>query len=178
MDPNVWGDQYWAFLFSTALGYPRNPGIDIQHNYFRFFHNLYHVLPCESCRYNYQNHLRKLPLNFHLNSRLSLLNWVLMLHNEVNRTLGKPKITAEQAIQKYLNINLEEHPEMYTMYRELDKSANPVESVVSHVNVPVTGDHIYEGFQDDSKNFFSLEMLIIVGLLAFVLKDRIIGFIR
>ena len=30
MEPNMWGPIYWAFLFSTVLGYPLEPGIDIQ----------------------------------------------------------------------------------------------------------------------------------------------------
>jgi len=152
MDPKVWGKQYWGFLFSTALGYPRNPDIDTQHNYFRHYFNLANVLPCESCQYNYENHLRKLPLNFHLHSRMALLNWVLMLHNEVNRTIGKPPITAVQAIQKYLNINLNEYPEVYNDCREVDRMVKSSGSETAHELVKVTGDNIYENFEDQNQN--------------------------
>lgn len=153
MDPKIWGKQYWGFLFSTALGYPRNPDIDTQHNYFRHYFNLANVLPCKRCQHNYENHLRKLPLNFHLHSRIALLNWVLLLHNEVNNTLGKPPITAVQAIQKYLNINLDEYPEIYNDCSEVDSMLD----VNTHKLVKVVGDNIYENFEDENQNHIVIE---------------------
>lgn len=102
MEPNMWGPIYWSFLFSTVLGYPLEPGIDIQSAYYRFFRLLEQVLPCGVCKANYAEHFRNIPLNFYLYSRKALMEWVLILYNEVNRSLGKPPLTLEQAIQKYL----------------------------------------------------------------------------
>lgn len=102
MEPNMWGPIYWSFLFSTVLGYPLEPGIDIQSAYYRFFRLLEQVLPCGICKANYAEHFRNIPLNFYLYSRKALMEWVLILHNEVNRSLGKPPLMLEQAIHKYL----------------------------------------------------------------------------
>lgn len=102
MEPNMWGPIYWSFLFSTVLGYPLEPGIDVQSAYYRFFRLLEWVLPCGVCKANYAEHFRNIPLNFYLYSRKALMEWVLILHNEVNRSIGKPPLTLEQAIQKYL----------------------------------------------------------------------------
>lgn len=102
MEPNMWGPIYWSFLFSTVLGYPLEPGIDVQSAYYRFFRLLEWVLPCGVCKANYAEHFRNIPLNFYLYSRKALMEWVLILHNEVNRSLGKPPLTLEQAIHKYL----------------------------------------------------------------------------
>lgn len=148
MNPKYWGKKYWGFLFATALGYPRNPDIDTQHNYSRFFFDIKYVLPCESCKYNYENHYRKLPINFYLQNRVALLNWVLMLHNEVNRTLNKPPISAIQAISKYLNINMNNHPEVYADCIKIDNRHNPVREEL----VQITGDVKYQ-YSDDQVGY-------------------------
>ena len=105
MDPKIWGKCFWTTLFSIALGYPINPTIDEQHHYTRFFYHLRYTIPCEVCRINFENHIRNVPLNFYLHNRKVLLDWVLILHNEVNKTLGKSPITHEEAIQRYLRID-------------------------------------------------------------------------
>jgi hypothetical protein len=104
MNPNIWGTHYWAFLFSTALGYPNRPDIDTQHAYYRFFTHLGSTLPCYSCKDNYSRHIKILPLDFHLNDRRSLLKWLLTMHNTVCKDLGKDELTLDEVIRKYLKI--------------------------------------------------------------------------
>lgn len=102
MDPKIWGSCLWTSLFSIAMGYPDNPTIDDQSNYQRFFEHLRYVLPCESCKVNYVQHIRSNPIHFYLYNREVLIDWLVIILNEVNRTLGKPVLTRDQALIKYL----------------------------------------------------------------------------
>lgn len=128
MEPNMWGPIYWAFLFSTVLGYPLEPGIDIQSAYWRFFRLLDQVLPCNICRVNYAEHFREIPLNFYLYSRKALMEWLLILHNDINKSLGKSPLTLEEAINKYLGPKFIES----TPYREcLDSDDKLMNAVIT-----------------------------------------------
>lgn len=101
VSPSVWGNPAWVFLFSIVANYPNNPGIDIQHNYSRFFYHLRWVLPCESCMTNYETHFRKWPIDQYLSSRERLFQWLVIIYNEVRLSLGK-KPRDETQILTYL----------------------------------------------------------------------------
>ena len=70
-----------------------------------FFYNLQNVLPCASCRNNYIEHIKKIPLTDNiLCSKEQVVRWLVDIHNEVNKLNGKPIFTYEQLLRKYNKI--------------------------------------------------------------------------
>jgi len=66
-----------------------------------FYESLKILIPCPICKEHYNTHLEKYPLTPHLDRRTDLFRWTILLHNEVNKVLGKPPFTETQAIQYY-----------------------------------------------------------------------------
>ena len=66
-----------------------------------FFKSLENVLPCEKCAYHYSKNLEKLPLEPALESRDTLVRWLISVHNEVNKETGKREYTYEEVIDEY-----------------------------------------------------------------------------
>lgn len=103
MNPTVWGPNLWFSLHTITLNYPKNPTYENKKAYNTFFLNLGDVLPCEKCTKHYNEHLIKYPLSENLNSRKELVLWLINIHNEVNKTLGKPVMEPSVALQKISN---------------------------------------------------------------------------
>ena len=101
--PSIWGPHGWKFLHYVSMGYPTNPSYEDKSNYKNFYHSLQYVLPCEKCAMNYKQNLRKLPIDNNLESRDSLVKWVIDIHNLVNDELGKDKVDYEKALSLYTN---------------------------------------------------------------------------
>lgn len=103
IDPKRWGSSGWNFLYYVALAYPDTPCQTDKENYMVFYSTIGKILPCEVCKHNYMNHIKKHSLNNTvLSSRYHLLNWLININNEVNITKGKPLITYDQVVSKYL----------------------------------------------------------------------------
>lgn len=66
-----------------------------------FYESLKILIPCPICKEHYIAHLEKYPLTPHLDRRTDLFRWTVLLHNEVNKALGKRPFTETQAIQYY-----------------------------------------------------------------------------
>lgn len=70
-----------------------------------FLQSLGRVLPCKKCRPNYEKYISDHP--FDLRSRDHLVRWMIDLHNDVNKRLGKPILSYEEAhnhIYRYCSI--------------------------------------------------------------------------
>lgn len=63
-----------------------------------------HLLPCPICREHLTVHLHKFPITPHLDRRADLFKWTVQLHNEVNDSLGKPRVTELEALAFYRRI--------------------------------------------------------------------------
>lgn len=101
MDSNVWGPGAWLFLHSITMTYPENPGELEKQFYKNFFKNLGNVLPCPNCKEHYNGHLKEHPIDQNLGSRRQLVEWLINMHNNVNKTLNKPTFTYDQVMQLY-----------------------------------------------------------------------------
>jgi hypothetical protein len=99
MDPNIWGPSGWLFLHTITLMYPENPNPIEQKQYYDLFHSLQYTLPCPSCREHYSESLKKFPIK--LNTREELVEWLVMIHNQVNISDGKPEWTLDQFYRHY-----------------------------------------------------------------------------
>lgn len=111
MNPSIWGKYFWTTLHLVALGYDDKPTLEMRKNYEDFFLNFYKVIPCKKCAINYKRHLSELPIYPYLDSKQNLFKWTVLLHNIVNRELGKQQWNLEYAYvyytstQSFLNVD-------------------------------------------------------------------------
>ena len=101
MNPEVWGPPAWTFLHSITLAYPDNPSDVNKTNYENFFNALQPILPCAKCSQNYLKHLQEDPISNHLDSKNSLVNWLINVHNKVNKINDKRELTYNEVINHY-----------------------------------------------------------------------------
>jgi hypothetical protein len=113
MQPNIWGKPFWTTIHIAALGYQDNPTLVQRKNYQDFYLNLGNVLPCKKCSLNYKRHLEELPIFAYLDSNKRLFEWTVILHNIVNRELGKQQWNLEYAYTYYTTM----YPEESTKYK-------------------------------------------------------------
>ena len=96
--PEVWGPFFWTTIHITALGYPPSPTYAHKKAAKEFFESLKFLIPCPICRDHYIEHMEKYPITAHLDRRIDLFRWTILLHNEVNKVLKKPEFTESQAL--------------------------------------------------------------------------------
>ena len=72
-----------------CANYPVEPTEYKRRAYKAFFDSLRYTMPCRVCRRHYCDMQRVLPIDSFLGSRACLLHWIYILHNQVNRRLGK-----------------------------------------------------------------------------------------
>ena len=97
-----WGSQAWHFIHSVAYTYPENPTESEKDNYLAFINSLSKVLPCSICSEHFMQILQYMPPK--LDSQQDFFNWSIDVHNEVNKSNGKPILSYEDALnQFYLN---------------------------------------------------------------------------
>lgn len=102
MQPSLWGPHVWRALHFIALGYPENPDAIVQAQYRDFYLNFWKFIPCMKCSINYKRHLQEIPyIDTYLQSPKELFQWTWMMHNIVNRELGKPEWDFEKAYEHY-----------------------------------------------------------------------------
>ena len=98
---NIWGPPAWTFLHTVTFNYPENPTEDDKRNFYNFFMNLQYVLPCEKCKAHYKQNLKKYDLKNNLGSRQELVEWLIDLHNDINKDNGKPVWSYSEVYNKY-----------------------------------------------------------------------------
>lgn len=111
-DPKEWGSHFWYILHLITFSYPDEPSFIEQRGYHDFFVNLQYVIPCESCRKNYKDHIQSNPISPFLSSKTNLIKWLTDIHNKTNVQLKKPLLTVEEVIKKYA------HPPNYNVVLE------------------------------------------------------------
>ena len=104
MDPRIWGPHAWFFLHSVTFAYPDHPNEIDKKNIIEFFNNLSSILPCSVCRDHYKENLIKYPVEFSANSRKDLVDWLINIHNTVNRHLGKDIKNNNEVINNFNNL--------------------------------------------------------------------------
>ena len=99
--PEAWGPFFWHTIHITALGYPSKPSFAEKKAAKEFFESLKFLIPCPICKEHYKEHFEKHPITPYLDTRQDLFRWTVILHNEVNKMLGKKEYTETQSIQFY-----------------------------------------------------------------------------
>ncbi len=101
LPPEAWGPFFWHTMHITALGYPSKPSFAEKKAAKEFFESLKFLIPCPICKEHYKEHFEKHPITPYLDTRQDLFRWTVILHNEVNKMLGKKEFTETQSIQFY-----------------------------------------------------------------------------
>jgi len=85
IDPIYWGKSGWIFLNAIALTY--NP--EYKDSYRDFFNQLPYILPCKSCGTKLKSNM--INLEYALESKDNLLNWLINIRNEIYIDNGIPQ---------------------------------------------------------------------------------------
>jgi hypothetical protein len=103
MMTSIWGPALWHTLHTISFNYPVKPTKEDKENYYNYFKSLQNILPCKYCRDNLKKNLKKLPLKkIVFKNRESLSKYVYLLHEEVNKMLGKKSgLTYTQVRDRY-----------------------------------------------------------------------------
>jgi hypothetical protein len=101
MEPSIWGKHGWIFLHSVTMAYPDNPTLEDKQNFKTFFNLLRHTLPCNVCKVNYGKHWDSNPPKGVFDSKRSLVEWFIGIHNTANKFAKKPILTYDQVIDHY-----------------------------------------------------------------------------
>lgn len=121
MNPQIWGPPFWFFIHTIALNYPDHPTTVIKKKYYEFFKSLPDFLPSHSER------LRKLmtvyPVAPYLDNRDSLVKWVHLLHNKINKQLEKPEISLQKFYSDYYDLFKPRNRWTYGLVKKLVFSA-------------------------------------------------------
>jgi hypothetical protein len=100
MLPEIWGKHAWNFIHLVTLGYPLNPTDYDKKHYKEYFTALVYILPCDKCKYNLHQNIKKYPLtNTVLSCRKNLVKWGIDLHNVVNYHTNKPILSYTDALE-------------------------------------------------------------------------------
>ena len=91
-----------VFLHSITLNYPENPTEEQKQTYKTFFESLSGVLPCPGCSEHYKQHFNKYPIQ--LDNKNSLTKWLMQIHNEVNKSIGKNIMNINDVIKYYQDV--------------------------------------------------------------------------
>ena len=95
-----WGPHIWRSIHYIALGYV--PSDDNREIYKAFYTTLWRLLPCAMCARHYQSNLLKVPdISTCLDSKDALFGWTVELHNVVNASLNKRRMSLRRARDIY-----------------------------------------------------------------------------
>lgn len=98
-DREEWGPKLWDILHTFSYNYSDNPTEEEKLNAKNFFGSISLLLPCDFCK----NHCHQFILSNPpiIDTKNNLINWVLLLHNNVNRRLHKKTWTREELDNKF-----------------------------------------------------------------------------
>mmetsp|Transcript_22883 Transcript_22883/g.44526 ORF Transcript_22883/g.44526 Transcript_22883/m.44526 type:complete len:258 (-) Transcript_22883:115-888(-) len=100
-NPDVWGPPTWFFLHSMTLALPESVPAEQQENVKNVMYNLQKILPCPSCGKNLAHHMREHPLEPHLGTRDEMVQWMIDVHNMVNKDCGKREWSKDEVLSEY-----------------------------------------------------------------------------
>jgi len=81
-DPKEWGPHFWYVMKCIAFNYSENPNPSEILNTKSFYINLKNLLPCDECKNNYKNSLKKYNIDNYLHCRHKLMEWVKLIQED------------------------------------------------------------------------------------------------
>ncbi len=91
MDSKIWGSYAWYFIHLLTYNMPTdmNEFNKYMQYYKDFFNSLLVLLPCPKCRTHYKSYLMKKPIAEYCVNKNKSIQWMIDLHNDVNKRLAK-----------------------------------------------------------------------------------------
>jgi hypothetical protein len=116
MKTTFWGPPTWVMLFSSVAGsYPvrvdptKPEHMRVVRSFKGMFRALRYTLPCFYCRQSFAKYLREVPLDDYDKSRRSMMHWLYLVHDLVNKKLiAQEKARYAMAREKILAKGLTE----------------------------------------------------------------------
>jgi FAD-linked sulfhydryl oxidase len=101
--PNIdeWGRAGWVFMHSCAHAYPEDPNGADRRGMADFLRSIGAVLPCRACRRHYDAYMSRHFSASVLSNRTTLTQFLVEMHNDVNRRLGKASLRYDAACAVY-----------------------------------------------------------------------------
>ncbi|XP_015186603.1 PREDICTED: FAD-linked sulfhydryl oxidase ALR [Polistes dominula] len=93
------GSKTWAFLHTMAARYPDNPSDEQKSDMKRFMYLFSKFYPCHICAEDFQEQLKDTPPQ--TDSQKVFSQWLCVVHNEVNKKLGKPEFDCKLVNQRW-----------------------------------------------------------------------------
>ena len=87
--PEIWGPHFWFFLNTIAMIYPDYPNKNIQKKYYELIINFPLFIPIPNLSKQFSELLDKYPVTPYLDSKESLIKWIIFIHNKINIILNK-----------------------------------------------------------------------------------------
>lgn len=132
--PEIWGGDVWRTFHGFLFKYPPKPTQDDKMRWLSLILNLPFYLPCGECSWNLAKELEALPPTEEVMATTdSLARWGVELHNSVNKRLGKPLVTYEDAVS-FFHFDAERDPRKVNVA----EVPSPFQSVVDSINNPVS----------------------------------------
>lgn len=104
----IFGPPLWTSLHLMSFAYPEQTNDkQLKQNVYNFFKNLGAMLPCTSCRDHFNKNFDNVDLMKNLDGRENFSRWVYMLHDTVNKQLGKKSPPFEEIKAKYMKLKNE-----------------------------------------------------------------------
>jgi len=99
---NYWGPAFWRVIHSFSATYKPSP--KARQAYIQFIHSLIGITPCSVCRDNFEQALKQIPLTEeYLQDGNRLFLWSFLLHDLINKKLGKHSPSFESIKKEYFN---------------------------------------------------------------------------
>lgn len=96
MDQRVIGPYFWKLLHGLAHTY--RPSRD-RVRMCRLLRDLQTLFPCKYCRNAYRRKLARDPFPPHLQSKGSLVRWLIRIHNRVNAATDRPLVSVPEGVR-------------------------------------------------------------------------------
>jgi len=132
MDPNEWGPDTWKFLHIVSIKSQASQAV--LHD---FFYNLKFILPCSTCRRNYDTHFNAIEFPTH---KKEIAGWLIKIHNRVNQSIQQRhedealmldmwktkartiRRSSDMGIWTFVKCSVDTHPGKYKISSQQEKS--------------------------------------------------------
>ena len=127
LNPKLWGPYAWYLFHTITFSYQG----DKANFYQKFLDLIAKIIPCHECAEHYEKHLIKYPPP--VNNKNQLAEWMVDIHNRVNRFQKKKEYTLEEAENIYFveNILPINHQYIHDFIKIVSQSdVNPIQFII------------------------------------------------